>query len=1155
MADTGKRLIDREARERAAADLDSSFCVEAGAGTGKTTILVNRYLSIIRSGRAACGQAVAITFTEKAAGEMKVRLRKEINTLVREGVDDPGEMMRLEAARDGLESAPISTIHSFASSILREYPLEAGIDPNFVQLDGVEGSLLLDECWSEFLVHTAPRHESLLRNWFLAGGSIERLRGFALQVYSCRGERYLEGMFGDSCKPDDGGKGKMDGLESRGGEDSGEYRPGVVKAHIEAVAAELKKLLEACKDPGDRGAVAIMRFLGDARGMDRLSGDELADFLISLEMPKKNKGAMKNWEPAEACRRQKEIAIELAEWQDRFRKVFLDQVRDGLVEWFDEFVDYADARKNRESALDFDDLLIKLRKLLNDTVALESLRKRYRYILVDEFQDTDALQAEIIMLLVGRVGSSDSFDSEPGKLFIVGDPKQSIYRFRKADIEIYEKIKQRLPGTGAHLKITQNFRSVPGVVKWVNNAFSCIITLPESGCYQPGYEPIHAVRDGAGTPVISLDIECAGTKAGEIREAEGKTVARFILDLTGSGLEVRDPGSKLMRRVEFGDIALLYRGMTGIEHYEDPLRDAGIPYMVEGGKLYYTRQEVRDLATALWVIEDPCDALALVTCLRSAMFGFSDEELFLFKRYGGNLDYLSPSLPERGGFEDFAEAFELLRELHETRNSKGPAGIFSELLKRTRYLELSMLRQHGEQRVLNIRKALQSARMFGGKLHSYRYFARWFKDQEKAGVAEGESPAIDEEENAVRLITIHKSKGLQFPVVIIVNLVQKRHAPAKSLAGGGRRLSFSLGKGWETSDFAKSSPADELREEAEAARLLYVAATRAGDMLVIPQTDRKNCYYDMIREYICQAGGEDVTGNGQLSDSRRDDLDDRGLHPSVRVVKASQLPGIIASGTVFPGFGKGENEKSDEAVRVKDKWLQERKRLVARGRKAPVFLSPSGLVDHGQEIFSDMRGKPGPEDPLVFGTAFHRVMEVVEFQGEADIGFLAGPIADAAGLEGGKNKLVELVTRTLASDIFRLVASADTVLREVPFTFSSGSECAGVSLADTGAACFVNGRIDLVFEKDGRWTLLDYKTDNIEGYMVDEAFERYRVQGSVYALAMKKAGFELAGGVIFYFVRPEESRILEITGQLLEETELLISSAAGQKRGAADLRD
>ncbi len=1138
MTDSGGRraAADMEVRERAVNDLDSTLCVEAGAGTGKTTILVDRYISLIRTGRASCAQIVAITFTDKAAGEMKLRLREEIEKLILSPRTRQDELSRLKAAKAGLESAPVSTIHSFAASVLREYPIESGVDPDFAQIDEIERGLFLEECWDRFLMRTVSSRDLLIRDWVLAGGAVRKLYDLAVSFYSSRGEKVLSGIFENAGS---GGK-----RPPSAGEADAVLKD--LADSVEEYASRLKELVEDhCVDDGDKGAAEAKRFLEDLAHAGRVPGRRPEEFLLSAKMPRKNLGAVKNWDSSGSCARLKEIFRALGDIQAEARRSFVDRIAEGLGEWLGEFAGYVDSRKQRESLMDFDDLLIFTRRLLDDEAALTSLRDRYRYILVDEFQDTDPLQAEIIVLLASEPDGAGGLGLEAGRLFIVGDPKQSIYRFRKADVEIYEKVKRSLPASGAHLNIWQNFRSVPGIVNWVNRVFSGIITPPPDGLYQPEYEPIEAIRDeGEGPSVITIDLESPGTTSGDIRKTEGETVAGYIRMLVQSGRTITDPegrsaGSR--RKVRYGDIAVLFRAMTGIDHYEDPLREAGIPYMVEGGRLYYTRQETRDIASAMWTIEDPFDTLALVAVLRSPIFGFSDEELFLFKRRGGRFDYLDPSIPDGPGYDDFQEAFGLLRRLHMERNERGPAGTMADLLKGTRYIEQSMLRVHGEQRAMNIRKAVRFARSFAGKGRSFRAFARWFRDQWKNEAAEGESPSLDEEEDAVRLITIHKSKGLQFPVVILVNLVQERSRKGNLFVTGGKHLSLKLNAGWETGDYADLKRIDGLKEDAESYRLLYVAMTRARDILVIPKAQKEKSYYSILEKYVENEKDAAPDQAEETGSEKRDKRIDNGSC-CVQNILASEIPvieGVSGADRVSGDTaGKGDRKKPD----LKEEWSGRIKSAIARGSDTGVYLTPSGMAGHYVAPAPDpIPGDDRRDDPLAFGSAFHRVMELVDLSGKADPRMLSKAVGASFGLKHSSAALADLVEKTLSSDILRSAREADAILREVPFTFAFGRKGVHSEKAPSrGMTGFVDGRIDLLFRRDGAWTIVDYKTDDISCEMVEERFKDYTVQGSIYALAAGKAGLDLSGGVIFYFARPEESRRLEVTDRLLKEAERML---------------
>ncbi|MCX5753189.1 MAG: UvrD-helicase domain-containing protein, partial [Candidatus Krumholzibacteria bacterium] len=1015
--------------------------------------------SILESGKASCSQIVAITFTEKAAGEMKVRLRRKILERRAEPALAGEARANLERAYDELERSPISTIHSFAATILREYPVEARVDPNFSQLDALEGALFFDECWSDFLAREAEQWEETLRRFIFFGGSIDDLGAIAAELYAHRAGRVCERMFGIGPLPGDCATPLLSNPDPSAG----------LRDEFAAAAARLSALeRDHCTNPADRGSLAIGEFAARMEALGLLRGDDLTRFLLTIKLPK-NKGSKENWRPVEACAEQKGVFGDLEEFRESAKAEFSDYLRDGLEGFFDEFLARVDKRKASLGVLDFDDLLIKVRELLRSGSALDMLRDRYRYILVDEFQDTDPVQAEIVYLLASSAGGAgaraalcpgtdsaggpDRPEPAPGKLFIVGDPKQSIYRFRKADIETYERVKERLSASGERLSIVENFRSVPGIVEWVNETFSEIMRPSGDGRFQPPYEAIHPFRSGSGAPVVLLDLELeeGDLRAQTIRAREGEAIARLIHKLVEDGTTVADSRTREERALKFGDIAVIYPGTTGIDHYEEPLRAEAIPYVVEGGKLYYAREEIRALAAAVWAIEDPYDPLALVAALRSPMFGASDEDIFLFARIGGRFDYLDPGEGATGKPGDLGAALELLAGLHARRNELGPSGTLLDLLGRTKFLELSLLRPHGEQRVSNIRKAVSSARAFEGKGASYRRFARWFRDQEALASAEGESPVVEEDENAVRLLTVHKAKGLQFPVVILANLVQRRHPSYKILVEGGRRISFKLGL-LETSDHDAFEKEEKAREAAETVRLLYVASTRAGDMLVIPRMPKEGSYFGLIKARLgADAGGAD---EGCAGGAEMNGKPIRSAH--VRDLALSSLPPLRGRPRPFTRFSEPSREAASRAARERSEWIFARERLLADARKGPFALAPSklGAAALAPVFPRDAAPEPGlgvpaaegagatvarPDaDPrsrdrlLLFGQAFHRIMELADLSDMRSPGVLSASVAAGFGIEDAACELERVAETALRSDLIARASRSPRCLREVP---------------------------------------------------------------------------------------------------------------------------
>lgn len=1173
MNDSVRPLVDRDDRRRAVEDIDHSFCVEAGAGTGKTTLLIDRFMSIITGGRAGCSQVVAITFTEKAAGEMKFRLRSEIERRLRDDIASPASRERLVSARRDLERAPISTIHAFAASLLREHPVESGVDPRFIQLDAPEASLFLDESWNEFLAHAAGPGTPAVRRFLALGGRAGDLRSMADEIYYRRGERYTGGIFGDEGAARASGAGAGSGRSGGSGRGPTGHAVRAFRDAVLEAAGRLSVLAdEDCVDHGDLGYIEIKGFLDVIEAGEGLEGEDLEEFLLTLDLPRA-KGRKSSWAPPDACAEQKRIITGLRSMQEGIRRLESNGIREELSVWFDEFLDFVEKRKRESGFLDFDDLLIRTRELLRNREALSRLRRRFRYILVDEFQDTDPLQAEIVFLLAGDPENPEGIEPHGGRLFIVGDPKQSIYRFRKADVEIYEMVKERLEGSGSHLRINQNFRSVPGITGWINEFFGEVIRPPESGRYQPRYEPIHPRREGEERAVALLDLELGEGVHGadEVRRTEGQAAARLVAFLVSSGRRVMDTVTRESRELRYRDIAVIYPGTTGIDYYEEPLRSEGIPYMIEGGKLYYARQEIRDLASCLWAVEDPWDALALLAALRSPLFGFSDEEIFLFVREGGKLNYQRPELPKGGNFRDFGAACAFLAELHRRRNERGPSGTLLELLRGTNFMELSLVRPHGEQRILNIRKAVQRARDFEAKLRSYRRFARWFRDQEVLEAAEGESPLVEEEEDAVRLLTVHKSKGLQFPVVILVNLVQQRTRSSKIIVEKGKRLAFRVGGIMETTDYGRLIDLDRLKDEAEAARLLYVAATRAGDLLVIPRTPKKGSYFSLLEKHLPGEGG-----GGSGEERRISGPAEAGGVAGSRVLewRLSDLPGLGRPSAAFVKFPEAGREESE---RTRRNWLAAREKLLESGKTASLVVTPSGMEMGARTKRDGLReagpvpaaGGPESDRPgllprlgyagpgigleelagsvrsggeegrtLRFGTAFHRIMEIVGF-GKVPHALVAAVAAEHGLPEEDTEELADLACRALSSDLLKGAAGAARAFREVPFTVPLEEDREDSKGAVPPLCHYIEGRIDLLFELDGRWTAVDYKTDDVTAGQLDERLEIYKVQGGLYAAALKRLGID-PKEIVFYFVRPDLVRSLEVSEHLLDYSEAML---------------
>ncbi|MEW6270465.1 MAG: UvrD-helicase domain-containing protein, partial [Thermodesulfobacteriota bacterium] len=830
-------LADAAARERIARDLDTTLVVEAAAGTGKTTALVSRMVRLLATGTATLDRIVALTFTEAAAGELKLRLRSEIER-ARQAPDAPREeRRRLTGALPHLEQARIGTIHSFCADVLRERPVEAGIDPLFeVAPDDVAGEIFARafDRWFERQLESPREGVRRVLRW--RAGRDESARGMLRAAAWSLVERR-------------------------------DFPARWERAEL-AREPEIDGLL------GELRALAAWAAAGDADDHFVRCLHEIAAFVRDVERREALRG--RDYDALEAGLR--ELARSRA-WRWRgFRRVAKefpkDELlarRDALKERLDAFVaasgaDLApllrdelwevveayEALKERTGCLDFLDLLVRARDLVRDDVAVRGdLQRRFSHVFVDEFQDTDPLQVEILLLLAAgdpSVADWRRVRPAPGKLFLVGDPKQSIYRFRRADVALYESVKQQLLASGASLVyLTASFRAVPELQAAVNAAFAP--RMRGESPSQAAYIALEAFREPITTQpaLVALpvpepygDFRIANFR---IEESLPDAVAAFVDWL------VRESGWTVTERerptervpVRARHVCVLFRrfrsyGRDMTRPYARALEARQLPHLLVGGGSFHQREEIEALRCALGAIERPDDELLVVATLRGPLFALADAALLAFRETVGTLhpfrqvpDGAPPPVAE------VASALAVLRELHRGRNRRPLADTISRLLAATRAHAGFAIWPTGEQALANVARLLDLARRAERRgTISFRAFVQQLEDEAEQGEAR-EAPIFEEGTDGVRIMTVHRAKGLEFPVVILADMTA-RETPEEP------QRHVDAARGLCAMRLARCSPRELLdnaelemeREREEATRLLYVAATRARDLLVVP---------------------------------------------------------------------------------------------------------------------------------------------------------------------------------------------------------------------------------------------------------------------------------------------------------------------------------
>ena len=1088
---TAPRTRDEHDRALAGGEgegLSRTFLVEAGAGTGKTTVLVSRFLALLAAGT-DISRIVAITFTEKAAGELKVKLRVALEERVARG-DGAFTQPLLH-----IDRAVIGTIHSFCATLLRESPVEARVDPGFAVADGLSRTLLLTRTWDAWLEEELARDlPPALAEARALGFTLEKARELADLLANNRD--LIDHVSAARPKADpDGFAGELD----------------------REAADFLRLAREHCADEEDSGYRSIVKFADTVAAASYLSGAARISYLLKnvKPAPGSKQGNKANWDAA-ALRSLRERAAALRERQEELAAAASHNAAVALVGWLRGFIDRYEAEKTAAGVLDFDDLLLKARDLLRDSgEARERWKAAYDHILVDEFQDTDPLQCEIVFYLAesdGRLaGAWDDVRIKPGKLFIVGDPKQSIYRFRRADIEMYEHAKSV---AGDVLHLTENFRTRPGLVAEVNAAFEGVMVPPEDGRkYQPEYEPLVPFRgsDPAGPGVVILlppGGAPEGKKVAEIRVEEARAVAAFIAEIRTTGaVAVWDKGADAWRPAGLGDVAILFRRTASLEAYEEALAAYDVDFRVAGGRRFYARREVLELSAVLTAVDDPHNGVAVVGALRSPFLGVSDENILLHRLKAGTLNYLDG----RRGVPEVDRAFALLAGLHRARSAAAVSEVIRRVFAETRAPELYLMKPDGEQRHANLEKVAElAAAMERTEPLSLGGFVRWLKDVSELAPEEAESPLSEEGGDFVRMLTIHKAKGLEFPVTVLADLsASDNKGDAMVVDRGAGRMEFRIGgdeRGLETDGYEELAALEKERKRAEHLRLLYVGMTRARDALVVP--------------WFVKGGDEGAAGLlGRLSGAR-----ERAGEP-VRSLADASGRSVVAFDTGALDLGRlpkrplridteraGEIDPgSTRAFAELEEWQARRDSRAETLHRPAAIRTPSGTEEKAPTRGQRPAARVGAASGLEFGSLVHDVMERMDFARPAGAGAVALALARTAGLDpSAAEQAADLAVRALASPVMRRAAASTRAFTEVPFCVVWDGET-------------VEGRMDLVFEESDGLVVVDYKTDILPAEGAAALVERYRGQAEAYADSLSRAVGKPVKETVLLFLRgPDE---------------------------------
>ncbi|HEX7120678.1 MAG TPA: UvrD-helicase domain-containing protein [Longimicrobiales bacterium] len=1068
---------DQEHRDRIANDLDTNLLVEAGAGSGKTTAMVGRMVALVRTGRADVDQIAAVTFTRKAAGELRERFQVALEKAYREAVDadDAALRERFAGALSALDRCFIGTIHSFCGRLLRERPLEAGVPPNFEEVSGPDEDRLRTESWSRFLERLSGRDSRLLEGLAEVGLRPAQLRG-AFQELSDNPDVRFPAAF-----------------VPRPGTDA--IAP--VRAELEALLADTVRLMpdeepEKGWDPLQSSVRRLefsRRFPGWHRPVDffealytAVAGNNAVTqnrWGDTKEAKDAAKALGKRWEAfaAEDGRARRLLHA----WQAHRYRIALRFARAAAGH-------YA-AERRRMGRLNFHDLLLRAAALLRENPgARRDLGRRFRYLLVDEFQDTDPVQAEVLFLL-----ASDDDDPRwtqatprPGALFVVGDPKQSIYRFRRADISVYLQVKARFAEFGAVLPLTANFRSRRPIETLVNRVFDGPFP-PKATEHQAAFAPLAVAPGGAEHEgIFWYRYEPAaghGRYSGaRLSTPESELLASWIRDRIDRG--ERRPG----------DFMILTRTKHELSTFARALEARNVPVQVSGSGIG-VEEELSELVLLLRALADPGDPVLTLAVLQGLFFGLSFEDLYRHAADGGRFSILghAPDGP-------VGDALGVLRELWGLARSMPADAAVGRIVERLGVLPYAAAGELGATRAGALVYALDALRV--AALDGAASLPDAIDVLEQALEQEVDAPLSPGEEDVVRLMNLHKAKGLEAEVVVLAYpAAPPEHEPKRRITrdAEGRAIGYMLVHDatrrhggvvarpldWET-HAAEEAPF----QAAEEVRLLYVAATRAAEELVIARCDKT-----------------EGTSCWQIF---HEALDDPEIAKELEISATERPPREELTDTA-----EAITERIGALREKRDRLGRPTYRLApvtARVKHGPVAeAAPTVGSDAGHGAGSVVAGPTGRGAD--WGTAVHRALEAVG-QGAAGDELRAvcrsaliereRPL-DARGEPTELDELVALVERIGRSSLWERARSATRRLVEAPFCIAFGpdeAEALGLGGDEgVGRVEVVEGVVDLAFrEDDGAWVICDYKSDVVADPAIRaERTALYRRQVDLYA--------------------------------------------------------
>jgi len=1060
------RPSDMAAREKIQFDLDTTFLVEAGAGSGKTTSLVGRMLQLIRSGQAVMSEIAAITFTNKASDELRERFRLALERENSKGSSGSGEEQeRIEIALRHMDQCFIGTIHAFCGMMLRERPVESGLDPAFIELDDEQEKAFQAVCWEDYLLQLRITGQER---------QLEELLQLGVDVITLRCAYECVSLFSDVHIVTD---------------------PSVQKPDFDRIRLSLFPLAEDAyayipSTEPEKGWDVLQKLVRETKqhGKYRSIEDEFAMLRMARRFERKLSVTQNRWTDKNKA---KELCDRFQEWQIQVLLPFLEDWREYLYPKLIHFVlpavHYSKQRRQKAGLVSFQDLLEKATDMLREHADVRScFAKRYRRLLIDEFQDTDPIQAEMMFLLAGDEGKADIKDwrrlePRPGSLFIVGDPKQSIYRFRRADISIYNEVKEKVAACGELLTLSSNFRSIDAIGQFVNETFAAKLppsaTEEQAGFVRMGTQrPDPLPDDATEYGVRSLMYPKITGGKQKVAEADAERVAAYISWACSNGhlrIQEQDAHTRqwVYRDAVPGDFLILLKTKEFLHVYEEELDRYGIPADTAGSAALY--KEMLVIAELTAVLQDSTDHVALLAVLRGLLFGISDRALYAYRQEGHNFSYdEAPELSKcSAAAKPVAEALLILKQYMDWTTQLPAMAALLKILEDCVVLTYAAAQEAGATRAGSILRLLHLLQDQPEAVGSWSALSERLRQSVQGKGLETMS-LLAGGSGAVRIMNLHKAKGLEAPVVFLAcpcgesdhdakQYINRMSSPAEGYFTITKKLyQFQEEVIAQPPGWTAMSERERLYMNAERDRLLYVAATRAKQLLVI------SLYPDQ----------PDLCPWSPLVKSEDEQV------PELVMMEQAPLPRQIYTGD--PQLEELERSLTDRREAISQ---------VSYKRVSVTALTKNAGV--APEWSAEGRGQ-------AFGSLVHRCLEMIG-TGAVDAAELEEYMSYLAEQEGVALEWIPvaaaMIRQVTEGELWQRSLNAKQRLHEVSLHLLKETKNASAANEEQAEQLYVRGIIDYVFEEEDGWVIVDFKTDVFESEQEADFVRFYRPQVQVYA--------------------------------------------------------